>query len=226
VNVLLVEDHARLADLMKRGLEAANFAVDVFGCGDDALAALECAHYDAIVLDLGLPDLDGFDVLETLRARGHEAPVLITTSRIRVPDRVKGLNLGADDYLTKPFAMEELVARLHALLRRPGSTLGATLNGGNLAFDTVAREIRVGDKAVNLSPREKSVLEHLLRRKGRVVPKGVLEDAIYGLGGTATANSVEVMVHRLRKRLDSAGADVIVHTVRGVGYMLAEPDGA
>jgi DNA-binding response OmpR family regulator len=149
-------------------------------------------------------------------------PVLILTARDGVHDRVEGLNSGGDDYLLKPFAMEELVARMRALLRRPGGVLGLTLKAGNLSFDTTAREVRVAGKTVGASRREMAVLEQLLRRLGRVVPKELIGESIYGFDEDVSANSVEVHISRLRKRLDQAGANVTVHTIRGVGYLLSE----
>lgn len=222
MRVQLVEDHERLAALIGKGLTSSGFAVDIFAEGGDALAALDATHYDAVVLDLGLPDMDGLELLRHLRARGFKTPVLILTSRIQVADRVTGLNAGADDYLTKPFAMEELIARLRALMRRPETSLGATLHSGNISLDTVSREVRTGEALLALSPRETSALELLMRRSGKVIPKPVIEDTLYGFGETASTNSVEVLVHRLRKKLEAGEADVVIHTVRGVGYMLVE----
>jgi DNA-binding response OmpR family regulator len=163
--------------------------------------------------------------LKKWREDGDVTPVLILTARDAVEDRVKGLNAGADDYMLKPFAMEELVARVRALLRRPGGVLGTVLQEGNIEFDTTAREVRINEKTVSISRREMEVLEQLLRRKGRVVPKDVLEDKIYGFDEEVSSNSVEVHVSRLRKRLIGAGADVSVHTIRGVGYLLSGEDG-
>jgi DNA-binding response OmpR family regulator len=150
---------------------------------------------------------------------------MILTARDGVEDRVKGLDDGADDYLLKPFAMEELIARIRALLRRPGGALGLTLTAGNVSFDTTAREVMVNDASISVSRREMGVLEQLMRRNGRVVPKDVMEDKLYGFGEEVTSNSVEVHISRLRKRLANANASVTVHTLRGVGYLLSEDDG-
>jgi DNA-binding response OmpR family regulator len=220
LRILLIEDHERLSEHIRHGLEMAEFSVEAFSQGDEGLAALETSRFDAVVLDLGLPDRDGLDVLRALRARGDRTPVLILTSRIQVADRVKGLDAGADDYLTKPFAMEELRARLNAILRRPSESLGTVLSAGNLSFDSGAREARVAGRPLALTRRETSLLEHLLRRNGKVVPKDFLEDSLFGLEDGASANTVEVLVHRLRKKLELAAADAVVHTVRGVGYVL------
>jgi DNA-binding response OmpR family regulator len=220
MRVQLIEDHARLAQLVQKGLRQASFDVEIFSRGDDALAALECTHYDAVVLDLGLPDRDGLGVLKTLRGRGVSTPVLILTSRIRISDRVAGLDAGADDYLTKPFAMEELVARLHALLRRPQTTLGSTLGAGNLVLEPATGEVFVAGTRVPLSHREIGALQQLMRREGRAVPKKLLEDTLYGLEEAVTPNTVEVLIHRLRKKLSEAGATVDIQTARGIGYVL------
>ena len=150
--------------------------------------------------------------------------MLILTARDGVEDRVRGLDGGADDYLLKPFAMEELIARIRALLRRPGGALGLTLTAGNVSFDTTAREVLVDDSVISVSRREMGVLEQLMRRNGRVVPKDVLEDKLYGFGEEVTSNSVEVHISRLRKRLLKANANISVHTLRGIGYLLSEDD--
>lgn len=222
MRLLLVEDNQRLAETTKEGLEKESFTVDWFDTSGEAEAALDTVSYDAIVLDLGLPDGDGLDLLKQLRSRGSSTPVMILTARDGVEDRVKGLDGGADDYLLKPFAMEELVARIRALLRRPGGALGLTLTAGNVSFDTAAREVLVDGNAISVSRREMGVLEQLMRRNGRVVPKDVLEDKLYGFGEEVTSNSVEVHISRLRKRLSKANADISVHTLRGVGYLLSE----
>lgn len=222
MRLLLVEDNERFAALLKQGLAAAGFTVDVLASAEDASAALLTDRCDIVVLDLGLPDGDGLSVLSEMRRRGDSTPVLILTARGSLSDRVTGLQSGADDYLVKPFALEELIARLQALLRRPGNLLGLALKLGNLTLDTVAREVLVDDRPIVFSPREIGVLEHLLRRSNRVVAKNLLESSLYGLSQDVGSNAVEVYVHRLRKHLAEIGASVQVHTVRGVGYMIAE----
>jgi DNA-binding response OmpR family regulator len=208
--------------LLKRGLVAAGFVVDVLPTAEDAAAALRASRFDVVVLDLGLPDADGLDVLGAMRRRQDATPVLILTARGSLVDRVIGLQSGADDYLVKPFALEELVARLHALLRRPGNLLGATLKLGNIALDTEARQVFVGDQPVFFSAREIAVLEQLLRRSGRVVAKNLLADNLYGLSQEIGSNAVEVYVHRLRRHFAEMGASVQIHTLRGVGYLITE----
>lgn len=222
MRLLLVEDNERFAALLKQGLAAAGFTVDVLVTAADASAALLTGRCDIVVLDLGLPDADGLSVLAEMRRRGDATPVLILTARGSLKDRVTGLQSGADDYLVKPFALEELIARLRALLRRPGNLLGLALTLGNLTLDTVARQVFVGDRPVAFSAREMAVLEHLLRRSNRVVAKNLLETGLYGLSQEIGSNAVEVYVHRLRKHLSEIGASVQVHTVRGVGYLIAE----
>jgi DNA-binding response OmpR family regulator len=222
MRLLLVEDNERFAVLLKRGLAAAGFVVDVLPTAEAAAAALRAGRFEIVVLDLGLPDADGLDVLGEMRRHQDATPVLILTARGSLEDRVIGLQSGADDYLVKPFALEELVARLQALLRRPGNLLGVTLKLGNIALDTVARQVFVGDKPIFFSAREIAVLEQLLRRSGRVVAKTLLADNLYGLSQEVGSNAVEVYVHRLRKQLAAAGASVQIHTLRGVGYLITE----
>ena len=222
MRVLLIEDNAKLASVVQIGLVKEGFAVDAFTTLGEGEAALSTVRYDAAILDLGLPDGDGISLLKRLRERGNTIPVLILTARDGVRDRVEGLNSGGDDYLLKPFAMEELVARVRALLRRPGGALGLTLKAGNLSFDTTVREMRVNGQPVAISRREMAVLEQLLRRLGRVVSKEVIGESIYCFDEDVSANSIEVHISRLRKRLDKAGANITVHTIRGVGYLLSE----
>jgi DNA-binding response OmpR family regulator len=175
-----------------------------------------------VVLDLGLVDGDGLKLLKDMRARRDSTPVLILTARDQLQDRVAGLDQGADDYVMKPFQVPELAARLRALLRRPGAALGTTLEYGDVAMDTGSREVNVTGRRVPLSRREADALELLLRRAGRVVPKDVIDRSIYAAGEDVQPNTVEVLISRLRRRLESAGANVAVHTVRGIGYLLLE----
>jgi DNA-binding response OmpR family regulator len=207
---------------LKSRLGDVGFTVDLAGSAADASAAIELINYDAVVLDLGLPDGDGLTVLAAARRTGKALPILILTARDAVEDRVAGLNAGADDYLTKPFAMTELIARTKALLRRPGGVLGITLEAGNLRLDTVGRELTVAGKPVHLPRRELAILEQMLRRFGRTVPKAVLEEKLYGIDEEPDSNTIPVHVHHLRRQLQAAGASLAIHTIRGVGYILAE----
>ena len=222
MRLLIVEDEARIAELVRSGLSRAGFTVDIAATAGDATAALEVGSYDAALLDLGLPDGDGLDVLSRARRAGLTIPFLLLTARDTVDDRVLGLNAGADDYLVKPFAMDELIARTKALLRRPGLALGIMMEVGNIEFDSVGREVRVGGKPLPLPRRELDVLEHLVRRAGRVVPKTVLEDKLYGVGDELESNAIPVHVSHLRRKLIAAGATPEIHTIRGVGYLLEE----
>jgi DNA-binding response OmpR family regulator len=222
MRIILVEDDSRLSRFLAEGLEAAGFAVDQFAEGGDAEAAVQAVPYDLMILDLGLPDGDGLALLERLRAAGRTLPVLVLTARGSLGERVDGLNRGADDYVVKPCALPELVARAKALLRRPGGALGSVLTLGNLELDTLGRECRIDDRPVELSRRELAVLEVLMRRANRVVPKAFIEENIYGFGDQVASNSVEVHMSRLRRKLEQAGARPRVSTLRGIGYLLQE----
>ncbi|MGA3402108.1 MAG: response regulator transcription factor [Acetobacteraceae bacterium] len=223
MRLLLVEDNARLLTLTRDALARAGFDTDGVTTAADAEAALRSIAYSAVVLDLGLPDQDGLVLLKKLRAAGHTLPILVLTARGGVEDRVRGLDAGADDYLVKPFAQEELQARIRVLLRRPGGLLGQALELGRLRLDTVSREVTIDGAPQSLSPREMTVLEILLRRAGRVVPKHILEDHLFGLSAEVGSNAVEVYVHRLRKQLMEAHAGVEIHTIRGIGYLVSGP---
>ena len=222
MRLLIVEDNGRLADFMGKALRAAGFTVDRVGLAAEAEAALVTTRYDSVVLDLGLPDADGIDVLKGLRRRRDSTPVLILTARDGLVDRVEGLNSGADDYLLKPFVMAELIARLKALMRRPGAALGSRLKSGNLVLDTVGSIVEVDGQPLVLSRRELPLLELLLRRAGRVVSKSSIEECIYGTGEEIASNVIEAHMSRLRKKLAEAGARCEIHTVSGVGYFVAE----
>lgn len=222
MRLLLIEDEAALLDLVQRSLARAGFTVDVAASAEQGRDALAASRYDVIVLDLGLPDEDGLTLLRDLRGKRDNTPVLILTARDGVDDRVAGLNSGADDYLLKPFAIEELVARLKALLRRPQGALGVVLQAGNISFDTIGRTVAIDGHALPLTAREMALLENMLRRVGRVVPRRHLEERIYGFDDEVTPNSLEVLLHRLRRKLADGGFSGEIHTVRGVGYLLAE----
>lgn len=222
MRILIVEDNVELAGLISRGLAASGYELDVVNTLGDARLALAGVGYVALILDLGLPDGDGMTLLRELRAKAEPIPVLILTARSGLDDRVAGLKNGADDYLVKPFAIEELVARLQAILRRPGQLLGRSLSLANLTYDTESRQVFIAGEPRLLSARELTALEILLRRQGRVVPKKAIEDHMFGLTGEVASNAIEVYVSRLRKQLDAFGATVEIRTIRGVGYLLSE----
>jgi len=222
MRLLVIEDNVVLSELLAKGLGTAGYETDLLGTAGEANAALITTSYAAVILDLGLPDGDGLSILKELRHRKDPTPVLVLTARGGLQDRVSGLRSGADDYLVKPFALEELVARLEALLRRPGQQLGSSLQIANLGFDLRSRQASIDDQPQVLSSRETAVLELLMRSKGRVVSKKQVEDHIFGLSGEVASNAVEVYVHRLRKQLFDKGAKVQIHTIRGVGYLIAE----
>lgn len=222
MRLLIIEDEPRIVEILRSALSRAGFAVDAVGLYGEAEEVLATNPYDAAILDLGLPDGDGLRLLKGMRNRGNMVPVLVLTARDAVEQRVAGLDSGADDYLIKPFAITEVVARIKALLRRPEGALGSLLRNGNIAFDTIGRDLRVGDSVLVLPRRESAILEHLMRRAGRVVPKAVLEEKLYGIDDELGSNAIPVHVHHLRRKLIDSGATVEIHTVRGVGYLLVD----
>jgi DNA-binding response OmpR family regulator len=223
MRILLVEDEPELSLLTREALVRAGFAVDAAGDVAEAESHLGVASYDVLVLDLGLPDADGLTLLGRLRRRAEHLPVLILTARDGLDERVAGLDAGADDYLVKPFHMPELISRIRALLRRPNALNAALLEAGNLAFDPIGRTGAVDGEPLRLTAREAALLELLLRRAGRVVTRGAIEEGLYSFDNPLGSNAVEVLVHRLRRKLAEAGASAAVHTLRGVGYLLEPP---
>lgn len=223
MRLLLIEDNARLAGLIRDGLRLQGFAIDWFETVDKAELAMKVANYDLLLLDLGLPDGDGLDLVRTVRRRKDATPILVLTARGGLDDRVLGLDAGADDYLVKPFQIPELAARCRALLRRPGASLGTLLVAGNVVLDTAARSVDVAGLSVDATPREIDLLEVLLRRVGHVVAKTSLENTLYAMEAEVTPNALEATVSRLRKRMTLAEADVKIRTVHGVGYALFAP---
>jgi DNA-binding response OmpR family regulator len=224
VRILVVEDEPKLARRIADALRGADYISDVAPTCGDAQTHLAATAYEAIVLDLGLPDGDGLDVVRALRARGSHTGVLALTARDSVQDRVAGLDAGADDYLSKPFAMIELLARVRALLRRPGAVLGRRLTAGNIELDTLERLILVAGQPITLARRELEVLEVLLRRMGRLVTRESLMDQLYAETDDPPANAIPVHVHHLRRHLLDAGATASIVTLRGLGYMLKAGD--
>lgn len=218
MRLLVIEDHPILADGLIKALKAADYAVDHAETGEQADHMLATQQYDAVILDIGLPKVDGYEVLRRMRRKGSKTPVLMLTARDALEDRVKGLDLGADDYLTKPYDLPELEARVRALIRRGQSGGGAELIHGDLSLDTAGRRATIKGTPLDLSARELGVLEVLMLRVGRVVSKEQLAEQLYGWGEEVGANAIEVYVHRLRKKLEPAG--VSVRTIRGLGYLL------
>lgn len=221
MRLLLVEDHAELSIWVAKTLHQSGFVVDVVERGEHALTALLTQPYDLVILDLSLPGMDGLDVLRHLRAQEKTArvPVLILTARATLDDKVKGLNLGADDYLAKPFEVAELEARIKSLLRRSGNVM-PTVRVGQLEFDTTNRIASVGGRPLSLTPRELSVLEVLVTRLGKPVPRNVLFEKIFSFDDEARIEAIEIYVHRLRKKLEGSGA--FISTLRGLGYVLSD----
>ena len=222
MRLLLIEDNLRLADYLSTALRNGGFAVDHVSTTADAEGALATTRYDTLLLDLGLPDKDGLIWLGDQRRSQMTRPVLVLTARDSVEDLVAGLNRGADDYLRKPFDLDELIARVRALLRRPGEALGVKLTVGNVTLDTSDREVIIDGVPIEFGRREIDGLEILMRRAGRVVPKSAIEEAIYSFGEDLSSNAIEVLVHRIRRRMKEAGADMYIHTLRGVGYVLSD----
>jgi two-component system, OmpR family, response regulator len=221
MRVLVAEDDQVIADFVSQGLREAGYAVDVASTGPDALKKALEGGYDAAVMDVMLPGLDGLSVIEQLRAKQQRTPVLILSARHTVDDRVKGLQAGGDDYLTKPFAFAELLARLQALLRRSAGTTEPTrLVVGDLTLDLLSRKVERAGKAIELRPREFALLEYLMRHPGRVLSKTMILSHVWGYSFDPGTNVVDVLVSRLRDQVDEGFATRMIHTVRGAGYVI------
>jgi len=225
MRILIVEDERRLAAFLRKGFEAESMAVDVAPDGiEGAGLALE-ADYDAIILDLMLPGKDGIAVLKEIRAAGKSTPVLILSARGEVEDRIQGLNLGADDYLPKPFAFAEVLARVRALMRRPGTDAerGAVIQVDDLVIDVLTRKVSRAGRSIDLTNKEFQVLEYLLRHKGRVLSRVLIIEHIWDMQFDGGTNIVDVVINRLRRKIDDGAKHALLRTVRGVGYVLEEP---
>jgi DNA-binding response OmpR family regulator len=222
MRLLLIEDDPKLSRLLTRGLREEGFAVDASADGDDGAWRAVENTYDAIILDVNLPVMDGFAVLEMLRSKGRRTPVLMLTARGALQDRLRGLNSGADDYLRKPFDFEELLARIHALLRRAAPEKEVYLRVGDLTLDPHKREVIRGGHGVDLTAKEFAILEYLLRHKGRVISRTTLSEHVWDENFDAMSNVVDVTVYRLREKIHAHGPP-LVHTVRGAGYVLRDP---
>jgi DNA-binding response OmpR family regulator len=223
MKLLVIEDNPRLAAVMAKLLADNGMTVDAVATAEEARAALAVATYDLILLDLTLPDGYGGDLLRSLRMAGQATPVLVATARGDVSDRVQLLNAGADDYLVKPFSLDELLARIRAVLRRPRETAPNLLQAGNIALDTTAQTLTVDGRPVELSRLELRVLAALLAQRGWLLARERLEQAVYSMESEVTPNAIEAAVSRLRRRLEARGATVTITAMRGLGYILSEP---
>ena len=224
MRLLLVEDNRQLAAMTTRALTEAGYIVDHRDSLAEARAVIAVATYDLVILDIGLPDGEGLDLLRDLRTARSQTPVILLTARSGLDDRIQGLDAGADDYLVKPFEMAELAARCRALLRRPGNTLGNVLTVGDLSLDTVDRSARTTEGPLDLTPKEFALLEYLARRPDGVAHREQLEQSLYSLDAQVSPNALDALASRLRRKLAAAGVRIAVRTVHGVGYALAPPD--
>jgi len=224
MRILVVEDDHHIADFVQKGLQEAGYAVDHAADGTEAFALATNEPYDAAVVDLMLPRRDGLTLIEDLRKRGVATPFLILSAKRTVDDRVRGLEAGGDDYLTKPFAFAELLARVQALIRRStGATEPTKLTAGPLQVDLLTREVTRADETIDLQPREFALLEYLVRNAGRPVSKTAIQQHVWDFDFDPQTNVVEVLIHRLRQKIDHDFEPKLIHTVRGVGYVLRVP---
>ncbi|AXA36054.1 MAG: DNA-binding response regulator [Candidatus Hydrogenedentota bacterium] len=226
MKLLVVEDSRRLREALASGLRRVGYAVDTAEDGETGWLLAVSGNYDVVILDLMLPKLDGLTVLRRLRERGNNVNVLVLTAKDAVPDRVAGLRTGADDYLPKPFAFEELVARIEALVRRKHGTKNPRIVVGDLVVDTAARSVSLRGQQVNLTAREYAILEYLAIHRGRVVTKRQLEDAVYDERVEVGSNVIESAISILRRKIDRPGAPSFIQTRRGFGYVLIAPEEA
>lgn len=222
MRLLLIEDSARLRDLVTEAVRAAGWRIDAVSCVSEAEAATATAQYDALLLDLGLPDGDGVEFIRARRIARDQTPILVLSARSTVDDRVAGLDAGADDYLVKPFNSRELLARVRALMRRAPLSAQPVLEAGRLRFDPAAGAVFCGEEPLKLSPRERGLLEILMRNVGRVVTSSHLEEALSEFDGPTSRNAVELMLSRLRRKLAPFDIGAAIETVRSVGYLLRE----
>ena len=220
MRLLVVEDEPKVASFIKKGLEAENYAVDVAPDGEEGLHLGASEDYDLILLDILLPKLNGYEVLKGLRDRGLRTPVIMLTARSALDDRVKGLDLGADDYLVKPFAFEELLARVRVLLRRRSASASPILKVGALVMDPVAHKATARGRALDLTAKEYALLEYLLRNEGVVCTRTMIAQHVWDINFDTYTNLIDVFINHLRKKLQAHGCDKMIQTVRGVGYVL------
>lgn len=223
MRILVVEDERRIADFLGRGLESAGYAVDLAPDGKTALELVHTTEYDLIILDLGLPDIDGLTVLQKIRNRKSSPPVLILSARGAVDERVKGLEQGADDYLTKPFAFVELLARVRALMRR-GQPTPERLQVADLVLDCIRRRVTRNNEVIELAPKEFAILEYMMRNRGRPLSRTMIVEHVWDMDYDGLTNIVDVYIRHLRSKIDDRFPEKLIHTVRGIGYMLDAPE--
>ena len=223
MRVLVVEDEKKTASFIRKSLQAAGFAVDLLYHGDEALAAIVNTPFDVVVLDIMLPGRDGLSIVTQLRERGVKTPVLLLSARGELREKVEGLNAGADDYLPKPFALEELVARVKALGRRGAETKSLTMRVGDLSLNTVTRAVQRGERIIDLAPKEYLLLEFLMRSAGRICDRMAIVEKVWDYDFDPGSNLVDVYIMRLREKIDTDAEPKLLHTVRGVGYVLKTP---
>ncbi len=224
MRILLVEDERKVSDLIRDGLAIEQLAVDVAPDGRAALALASATTYDLLILDVMLPDIDGFEICRQIRGLGHTMPILMLSARNLVDDRVRGLNTGADDYLTKPFELVELSARVRALLRRHREAALTPLTVGNLTLDPVTRLVKRGERRIDLTTKEFALLEYLMRHAGHVVTRPMLAEHVWDFTWDRLTNVIEVFINHLRKKIELPGEPRLVHAVRGEGYVIREPE--
>ena len=222
MRILIAEDEKKIADFIRRGLKEEGYAADTANTGPDALRLAAENPYDLLLLDVMLPGLDGVEVCRRLRAEGLSAPIMMLTAKDRVEDKVKGLDSGANDYLTKPFAFEELLARVRALLRPRPAEAAALLKAGRIELDLPAHKARLAGKDLDLSAKEFSLLEYLVRNQGKTVTRTMIAEHVWDINFDTGTNVIDVYINYLRRKLDKGGAGGMITTVRGKGYMLSE----
>ena len=223
VRILVVEDEPKVAEFIRKGLSDERFAVDVAPNGTRAIELVRAASYDLVILDVMLPDIDGFEICGRIRGLGLTVPVLVLSARSLVDDRVRGLNIGADDYLTKPFEYAELSARVRALLRRHNQPALTLLTTSDLTLDPVSRVVARGDRRIELTPKEFALLEYLMRNAGHVVTRPMIAEHVWDFTWDRLTNVIDVFVNHLRKKIEVPGEPRLVHAVRGVGYVIRSP---
>ena len=221
MRILVVEDEPGIANFVRQGLSEAGYAIDVAWNGEDGLSYALSADYDVLILDIMLPKMDGLEMLRELRGRGVKTPTLMLTARDTVENRVDGLDAGADDYLVKPFAFTELLARVRALLRRPPLQMGTVLSIGDLEMDTSTRDVRRDNVSIELSPREYAVLEYLMRHPNQVMTRTQIGEHVWNFDFYNESNVVDVYIGYLRRKIDLDGQQALIHTIRGVGYRIS-----